>query len=94
MCPRLLHPAAPAPLARQSPPLAHPPHTRPVGITLVSHRTAHPSVAIAAATIATAAPSLATIPAATAAVTISCRIVVTRIAAPSAAVRLATLYSP
>ena len=59
-------------------------------VVRVSHRAARPSVAIAAAAIATAAQRLATILAATAAVTISRRIVVTRIAAPSAAVRLAT----
>ena len=62
---------AAAPRAPQPPPLAHPPHTSPVGITLISHPTARPSVAIAAAAMSTAARRPATIPVATAAVTIS-----------------------
>ena len=69
---RLLYPAAPAPLAHQPPPLAHPRVIRPVGVDLVAAAAATPS---ATATRLTAV---------TAAVTAPRRLVVARATAPSA----------
>ena len=90
-----LCPAAPAPLAHQPPPLARPLHPRSVNIALAGHRTARrlaaaAAVAAAATSRAVATRSLAITPIVTAAVITARRSTVTRLAAPSAAARLAT----
>ena len=78
--------------APQPRPLARPRVIRRVGVDLVSHRSARPSVATIATATATAVAAArpATITANPAVVTAAHRIVVTRITAPLAAVRLAT----